>query len=319
MFSWNILITESLNYSPYAINKLNKIGKIFYKKNKKINNKINIIVIRLNHFIDRDFLSEYPNLKIIISPTTGLNHIDQLFCKKKQIKIYSLNDIQGKIINISSTAEHSFGLMISLLRKIPAANNEVIKKNRWRRENFRSRQLSNLNLGIIGFGRIGRMMARYCKSFKMNTIIYDPKVDPKKINNNKYLFKNLRYLLMNSDIISIHAKLENPKTIIGKSELSILKKGSYIINTSRGFLIDEKELVNRLKKGYIGGVAVDVLQNENSKDFIKTSPLIWAAKNGYNVIVTPHIGGCTFEAMHQTEDLMADFLYEEIKHKKSFF
>ena len=220
----------------------------------------------------------------IITASTGLNHIDMMYCDLKGIDVVSLTTYYDVIEKISSTAEHSFALMMSLLRNIPSGFDDV-KKCNWNYENFIGRQLDKLTIGIIGYGRLGTMMERYCKAFGMKVIIHDPYKG----------YDNLQNLIKESDVITLHVHVsDETKYMIDKKLLTHMKKSSYIINTSRGEIVDEKAIIESLKNNHLKGYATDVIEDEF--DNIKNSPILKGVDEGLNIIVTPHIAGMTKEA-----------------------
>jgi len=169
----------------------------------------------------------------------------------------------------------------------------------WNRDKFRGYQLKDKNIGIIGLGRIGAMVAEYAQAFKMQVGYFDPRVS----NSSYKRFNQLEDLLACSDIITIHIHLESQTTnLLNEQNIEHLKDGSFIINTSRGGIVDENAMVASLKRGNIAGIGVDVLHNELNG--FEQSPLWRAAQAGENIIITPHIGGATWEAMHGCEEFL---------------
>lgn len=142
---------------------------------------------------------------------------------------------------------------------------------------------------------------------------FDPFIDQEVFIEANVKSVDLNTLLKKSDIVSMHASWNsNSECIIGKTELSLMKHSALLINTARGALIDESEAVSALKKGKLTGIAVDVLEDEHSAKSLSESDIVLAAKEGLNVIVTPHIGGCTVDAMHITEEVLAKFVVSQL-------
>ncbi len=305
----NFLILESDNYSKDAIKTYQSLGNVFLKSDINFTKKdIDVLIIRLGHMIDSEFLLEFENLKYIITPTTGLNHIDKSVCESKNIRIISLRDCMNKIKNVSSTVELTLGLLISLVRNINGATNDVRINNSWDRNKFRGFQLRDKKIGIIGLGRIGLAFAKICNLMGMQVHAYDPKFVEGK-NLPKYItFLPFADLLGLCDIISINASYDiNNKPLISFEEVTEMKKGVFIINTARGELLNEEAVSKGIKDNHIAGLGVDVLSKEHNKEFLRDSPLFKAMKNNYNIIITPHIGGCTCEAMEYTEHTIARY------------
>lgn len=299
-----ILSFEKLSDDTKKI--LKKIGLVSYDKNKR---DVNIIFVGLS-LLNKKTLSNYNKLEYIVSFTTGLNHIDQEYCKKNKIIIISLRNIKRKIQNISSTAELAIALMLNLLRKVNLANKEIFYNKIWKRENFQSSQIQSLKFGIIGYGRIGKKIKNFLKLFHADEIIVN---DITKIHGIKTSSK--KYLLQNSDIIFLSASDLGRGEILKRKDLDLIKKSCIFINISRGNLIDEKYLLKLFSLNRISGIGLDVLSNENNKNFLLNEKKLLGLKNK-NIILTPHIGGCTVDAMNITQKKIALYLYDYLKNKK---
>lgn len=292
--------TENTNYSLKAIKTYEKIAPIIKKKGYNVK----VLVIRLNYKIEKNFLKSFKNLKFIISSTTGLDHIDKKYCKDKNIKILSLNNVKEKIKNIYSTADLTIALLISLVRKVNLSNRYVVKYKKFERYKFISHDLKSLTVGIIGYGRLGKRIAKYTKMFGMKTINYD--IKNKNLDIKKFISK--------SNVIVVTATSHDGRQILTKEHLKALKKDSYIINTSRFFSVDENEIIKKLKLGILSGYATDSIDGEYKKNVYRKNKFIKLSKK-YNIIITPHLGGFTYEALSKTEEIMANFFYERFKNK----
>lgn len=303
----SILILEKKDYSKKAIQIYQKIDDVIFFHKKIDKSKVRTIVCRLSYHLNSNFLSKFKNLSYILSPTTGLNHINLRYCKKKRIKILSFKKSKNLIKNVSSTAELNFGLIIQLVRNINRSVNSTLRTKKFQREKFKGNELKNKVLGIIGFGRVGKKIYKYGKAFGMKILISDKK---------KFLSKSqvdLTKLLKNSDIISIN--IDSEKKILNKKNIEKLNPNSYIINTSRGEVVDEKAIYNSLLKKKIAGYASDVLYYKYEKKDISKSFIFKASKKKLNVLITPHIGGCTLEAMQFTETILAKTFKKNYKKK----
>tara|TARA_B100000029_G_scaffold507430_1_gene592028 strand:+ start:9335 stop:10246 length:912 start_codon:yes stop_codon:yes gene_type:complete len=258
---------------------------------------VDVIITRLKEQIDSQFLNNYPDLKYILTATTGLNHIDMAECRKREIQIISLRGETDFLANIAATAEHTIGLMLSLLRNIPQSFNDVQLYN-WDRMKFKGHELKGRNLCILGLGRLGTQVAYIAQAFGMNIQCFD-----KNISNQYRTTTDLKQALTNSDVVSVHLPYNDDTHHLLTYEL-IMKTNpnAYIINTSRGQIIKEDDLVKCLTTGHLAGVAVDVLEDEFH---ISESPLIRYSLEHKNVLITPHIGGCTYESMEATEIFIA--------------
>jgi len=310
----NILILEPEHYSQVSIYDYRKVGNVYLDGSDDIKyDDISILVVRLGYILNKKYLSKFKALKTIVSPTTALTHIDIRYCSQMNIKVYSLQDCKELIDSVTSTSELTIGLIISLLRYIPKANSSVVSNNVWNRDLFRSRQLSRMKIGIIGLGRIGGHVAMYARSFGMNVSAYDPYQLDSRFKELCVVREDLKFILESSDIITIHANLRSDNhNLISYNEVDIMRKGVLLINTARGGLLDELAVSNGLVRGKIGGVAVDVLESEHKEVHWSTSPLVKLARDGMNVLITPHIGGCTTDAMHITEEYMSNLVVTDI-------
>lgn len=274
---------------------------------------VGCLVIRLAHFIDEKVLDTFPNLKALVSPTTGTTHIDMQACERKGIRVFTLRNCIPKLEMITSTAEHALCLMLSLVRRMPQAHSSTVERGEWNRDDFCSRQLSSLRLGIVGLGRIGKWMARYAKAVGMEIAAYDPHIASEAFQSEGVSSLALEELCRRSDILTIHADLRSDNiSLIDSDLLDLLPKDAYLINTSRGELMDEEAVAKRVRNSKLAGVAVDVLRAEHESGCLINSPLMKAARDGFNVLVTPHIGGCTTDAMQQTEEFLAELVAEEL-------
>ena len=216
----NILNIEPDNFSKLAIETLKNYGFNYYENTVSDTKNVNVLIVRLENYIDESFLSIFPNLKFIITATTGIDHIDQDYINKQKIKLVSLKNDTKYLTKITATAELNWGLILSLARNIKGAFNSVNEDN-WNRNLFIGDQLSGKKLGIIGFGRLGKMIARYGSSFKMKVCYFDPYVHNKEFKKYKYL----KRLLSVSDYVSINVSYSpSSENLLNKENLKSLKK-----------------------------------------------------------------------------------------------
>lgn len=319
------LITESHNYSEEAIKIYKSLGSVFTLKNIKKNRALeksvlsqtNILVVRNLTQVDKKLIDSLPNLKVVASPTTGLNHIDVEYLKKKKIKLITLRGRKGFLKNITSTAEHTMALILSLYRHIPWSFDEV-KRGKWPRDEFIGNQLKDKTIGILGYGRLGKIVRQYAKVFKMNIISHDPNVSSKKIEKDGVESVTMEDLFKRSDIVSIHVLLTTETyDLIKLKHLRLMKKNAILINTSRGELIEKNALLKALKDKWIKGAAIDVMHDEKKDgSHLKKDALYAYSKNNKNLLITSHLGGVSFEAMAATEDFIANLVKSWIKNTK---
>lgn len=301
-----VLITEPLDFGEGNLKMLEEVAEVSrgpFSRTAllKAVEDVEVLLIRLNHIIDGEVLERAAKLKFILTPTTGLNHIDMEAAENKGIKVISLRGETKFLEGIPSTAEHTWALMLSLLRKIPAAHKHVMK-GEWNRDEFKAHNLYHYKLGILGFGRVGRQIAEYARVFKMPFLFYD--TDP-ALKNHPNAVAELEHFMAEIDILSIHIPLNRENTqFLNEENLNHLKSTAYLINTSRGEVIDEAFLADMLLQNKISGLATDVLTSELSLDSLSNNPLIKAAQHLDNVIITPHIAGATYESMWRTEEFV---------------
>jgi len=245
-----------------------------------------------------DIMGRAPRLRAIVSPTTGLDHIDLGAAAERDIRVFSLAGERTFLRGVHSSAEHTFALLLSLVRYIPAAV-ESVRRYEWRPDRYRGRELSGKKLGLVGCGRIGVKVAGYARAFGMRVLGYDPHRQPWPRGIERRI--SLEMLLKNSDVLSIHVPLTDQTTgMIGVRQLHLLPPGAILINTARGRVINERALVEHLERGHLAGAAVDVLSNE---PLLKGQrhPLIEYARTHDNLLITPHIAGATHEAVERTD------------------
>lgn len=248
-----------------------------------------VIWIRLRVRIDATVLDAAPNLRCIVTPTTGLTHLDLAECERRGIAVLSLKGETEFLQGIPATAEHTIGLILALIRKIPAAC-EHVRQGGWDRYQFQGRDLKGMLRYIVtGQGRVGKQVAKLCDAFGMKAVLK----------------------LADADVASIHVDLnDTTRGMCDASFFSRMKSGAYFINTSRGEVVNEPALLDALESGQLAGAALDVLCNEPEP----RGPLIdYARENPTRLIITPHLGGYTKESLERCECFMADKLLRWIK------
>jgi D-3-phosphoglycerate dehydrogenase len=250
-----------------------------------------------NFLLDGDIL-QCGKLKVINTCSTGLNHIDLDYCKEHNIDIWSLKEDYELINDLPSTSELAFGLMLSLLRNIPKSFHSVRDGN-WDYEPFVGHQIKGKTIGVIGYGRLGKIMCRLFDSWGVKILLYDPYVfsfgGVSRVNKRNRQIVELDELLERSDVISLHVHVtDETRGMIDDEFLSKMKQGSYLVNTSRGELVDEDSIIKSIEQGHLKGYGTDVIKDEFGD--IQNSKLVEFSINpNNNVVITPHIGGMTIE------------------------
>jgi len=245
--------------------------------------------------LTRDVLKRFPNLKLISVYGVGVDAIDLNAASELGILVANAPEY-----GVEDVADHTLALMLSLLRRIPMLDNELRKRG-WNniranikdlREKFGAfRRLSNLVIGLIGFGKIGRAVAKRLQPFGCKIIAYDPYVPDHVFQQHRVEKSDFESLLSSSDVVSIHVTLSRETYhLIGEKAFQLMKDGSMLVNTSRGEVVDEEALIKALKSGKLLGAALDVFEKE---PLPKNHPLTKMP----NVILSPHIAWYSEEAM----------------------
>ncbi len=302
-------ILESRDYSPDALQIYRGLGEVeLLDMEHREFADVNVLVTRLGKILSQQFLDEFPNLQVIVSPTTGTDHIDTNFCSTRGIRVLTLKELGGTLEAVSSTAEHTLGLILAITRQTFGSALSVLQEHKWDRDAFRGRQLSELSLGIIGFGRIGLMLSQYGKPLFRQVLAFD--IDPTKLRGHRDLqAASLTKLLKDSDVVAITASVSDGRPVISSDEIRFMKEKAFLVNTSRGSLVDEHGVADSLLSGRLAGYGTDVLNGEPfEKENLEENPIFKLGKAGLNVAITPHVGGCTSDAMNFTEVAMAKVL-----------
>lgn len=289
--TYHILVPDNVHAS--AVDVLKAAGDpITYAANGQITREAllaavpeaDALVIRSAHKIDAEVLNAAPKLRIIARAGVGVDNVD--IPRATELGIVVVNTPDGNTI---STAEHTFGLMLALARHIPQAH-ESMNAGKWDRKSFGGVELRGKTLGLVGFGRIGRAVAKRALAFEMTVIACDPFITADLAADLGVTLVSLDELFRRSDFISLHAMLtpEN-REMINRESLATMKKGVRIVDAARGALINEADLAEALQNGQVAGAALDVYAEEPPKP---DNPLLHLP----NVVHTPHLAASTEDA-----------------------
>ncbi|MEM3531183.1 MAG: D-2-hydroxyacid dehydrogenase [Nitrososphaerales archaeon] len=301
---YKVLICDS--FAENGIKRLESRFDVTYLPkitSQELLNKIHdydVVIVRGRTKITKDVIEKGEKLKVIGRAGIGLDNIDLKAAESKGIKVFNTPES-----STNAVAELTIGLMIDLARGISKGDSGM-KQGNWLKDELIGFELRGKTLGIIGMGRIGTQVARLAKAFGMKILVNDiVNLDEKILNEFGAKLVSLDELLSSSDFVSLHVTLtDETYHMINEEKLSKMKKNAYLINTSRGSVIDEKALLNALKEGLIKGAALDVFEIEPpvSNELIKL----------HNIIATPHIGAQTKEAQELAATLLVDKIIETL-------
>ena len=285
----------------------------FYSEAIKIENaskfqEYEIISCFINSEFKKEVIDQLPNLKLIVTRSTGFDHIDIQYCKQKGIMVSNVPSYGSHTV-----AEYTFALLLALVRKIYQAYHQIRESGSFKLENLTGKELYNKTMGVIGTGRIGMNVIKIAKGFEMNVLAYDKYPNEEMAQSLGFKYVPLEELLKNSDVISLHLPYnEETHHFINKNNISLIKNGAYLINTARGGIVETEALYQALKSGQIAGAALDVLEEEGlvkeEQELLAKGEIKEAEKlkklllnvifvDLDNVLVTPHNAFNTEEAL----------------------
>jgi phosphoglycerate dehydrogenase-like enzyme len=237
------------------------------------------------------------HLKVISRNGTGIDNIDVEAARKKGIEIK-----RAEGANARGVAELTFGLIIAAARDI-VASDKNLKARAWIRE--KGFELEGKTLGLIGCGKVGKLVARFALAFDMKVIAFDSYPDRNFSPSDKFSFATKEEVIAESDIISLHCPPSpDKKAIIGALEIERMKRGTIIINTARQSLVDEQAVIAALDKGHIKNYSIDAFDKEPPDD--------WTLSSKNSVVATPHIGGFTNESIDRATEIAIDNILESL-------
>jgi D-3-phosphoglycerate dehydrogenase len=316
----NLLVITPIKHINGVYEQLNKHFKIYYYPDF---NEKDIDQLTIKEFyaiytnpnkskvrIDKKIIGKISGLKYIVTASTGTNHIDKKLLRKSKIKLISLTKDLKTIRTISSTAEHAFALTLNAIRNIDCASKSVLNGD-WDYLPYVGRQMNKLNILIIGFGRLGKMYHKYAKAFGSSIKVCDPFVQQNTKNKN-ICFVDLLDGVKDADIITLHVHhTKETEKMINKKLLKHCKDSVTIINTSRGEIVNENDIIAFLNKNSSSKYYTDVISDEirsKSKNILLKENI----KNT-NIFITPHIGGMTLDAQEIAFGRVANKLISTIK------
>lgn len=244
----NYLKDQEILFFDHALN----------KDNLPENKDFEIVSVFVDSEIGTEVLNVLPNLKFIVTRSTGFDHINLKACAQKNILVSNV-----PAYGDNTVAEFTFGLMICLIRKIFLAYDRIKETGSFSVEGLKGVDLKGKTLGVIGTGRIGSRVVKIAKGFEMNVIAYDPFPNQRLSKEFNFPYLSFEEVLKSADILTLHVPYsEKTHHLISKDNISLIKKGAYLINTSRGGIVETEALVKALKEGILAGAGLDVLEEE---------------------------------------------------------
>lgn len=289
-------LREYVNYMTLAETEASNRESEFTEKLKVCE----IIQADVDITIDEEFISRAPKLKYILCTSVGVDYVDLEAADRRGIIVANNPDFCNVAV-----AEYTMALLYTGMRRIPEGMNAVSEGNWERRNILEQRELFGKTLGIIGFGKIGRDVARQAAGIGMKVQVKTSASNIEAIQKAGAHAVSFEELLQTSDVISMHVPLtENTRDMIGEKEFDLMKEGTYLINVARGGIVSESALINNLNNGKLSGAAIDVLVDEPPDP---DNPLL--NYSGENLILTPHMAWFTKEA----EEKNNRYLTEQVK------
>ncbi|MEO8075727.1 MAG: NAD(P)-dependent oxidoreductase [Acidobacteriota bacterium] len=311
-----VLLAESEGFSAAALRRLRARAEVIeadLRRHELLDAVADaeVLWVRLRTQIDREVFAAAPGLRVLVSNTTGLNHIDLDEARTRGVHVISLRGEVELLRTVRGTAELTLGLALALVRQLPAATAHVVQGG-WNRYQFKGHDLYEKTAGIVGYGRLGRIVASYFRALGMRVVATTRDTDPVSPSDRVDVIP-LDALLREADLVSVHVDL-NPETrgMFGPDQFAAIKPGAWFVNTSRGEVVDEMALLAALTSGRLRGAALDVVSDELSPG-LHQRPLMRYAATHDNLLVTPHIGGYTFESLARTEDHLAGRLLDYLE------
>ncbi len=329
-----IVFFEIEGWEKEIIEKHLNSQEIFYTKepllpdNAEKYKEFEIVSVFSHSILNKETLEKLNNLKMIATRSAGYDHIDVEFCRQKKIAVYRVPDYGANVI-----AEHSLALLLAAVKNIPQSI-ERTRRGIFNYQGLRGSELKDKTIGVLGTGKIGKHMIKFCKALGMKVVAYDAYPDEDFAAKYEFAYVDFEELLSISDIISIHVPLlTSTYHLINRGNIHLLKKGVIIINTARGEIIETEALIEGLEKNIIAYVCLDVIEKErqfakflkalkegktvtddqNYKTFLLNYYLFTHPK----VIVTPHNAFNTHEAVRRIIEITIENIKNFLKGDKT--
>jgi D-3-phosphoglycerate dehydrogenase len=261
------------------------------------------IFARVGLAIGADEVAAAPGLRWVVTPTTGLDHLDLTALDAAGVTVISLRGAHDLLRDVHATAEHAWGLVLALLRHTVASSADVME-GWWRRERFLGTELHGRTLGVLGCGRLGRMVAGYGLAFGMQVVAHDDDPDAPGDAPEGVRFVGLDDLFATADVISVHLPLDDrTRGLVDAARLGLVRPGTWLVNTARGEIVDDDALLDALASGRLAGAALDVVADDSvwPGRVPADQRLVAYARDNTNLLITPHLGGYTAQSRAATQ------------------
>jgi len=301
-----ILVTDGIEKEALAkLQSAHQVDSIEMSPDDLLKNveKYDALIVRGRTKVTAQVIEKGTKLKVVGRAGVGVDNVDVAAASKRKIAV--VNAPTGSTVSV---AELALGHMISLARKLPAADRSI-KDGKWEKKAFMGTELNGKTLGLLGSGRIGTEVAKRAQAFGMRAIAYDPYLPPAIAKENNIALVDKDTLFKTADFLSIHTALTpETKGMVGAKEFSAMKKSAFLINCARGEVVQEKALADALKAGTIAGAGLDVFEKEPPAG----SPLLGIP----SIYMTPHIGASTHEAQYRAGMIIAEQVDKALKGSK---
>jgi len=272
-----------------------------------------ILSVFIESHVTSGVLEDLPNLKLLVTRSTGFDHIDLGACAERGVTVAHV-PAYGE----NTVAEHTFALLLALARKLLAAERHG-RVGRWDRQGLQGFDLKGKTVGVIGGGRIGLHFIRMARAFQMTVIVFDPRRDSLLADVLGFEYATLDDLFARSDVVSLHAPSnKNTYHLINAESLAKMKRGAILLNTARGDLINTRDLVSALNSGQLGGAGLDVVEGEQdvsedllllgngSEEELRAAFSRRLLSDREDVIITPHNAFNSYEAVQRIAEVSVE-------------
>lgn len=257
------------------------------------------LIVRSATTVDADLLAAAKRLRVVGRAGIGVDNVDVGAATERGILV-----VNAPTANLVSATEHTFALLLTMMRNVSAAHHSV-RSGEWQRKRFQGAELQGKTLGIIGLGRIGQSVAYRARAFGMTTIAFDPFLDASAARRIDVEMMSIEEILAQADVVTLHTPLtDQTRNLLDRERIAKMKPGSYLVNCARGGIVDEEALLEALESGRLAGAALDVFAQEPPTDSALT--------NHPKVVATPHIGAQTREAQERVATETAQMVLDAL-------